>query len=260
MYFGLGYDVFGLKRFTKDELLRRTDYTYDAADRLTQVQRAARVGGSYNTKRATDSYTYDAAGNRISHTTTPDGTLLYTDKTYFDALARITKGVSAQGRTTTMTYGGRGSGLAYCLDPLEGLTPRDDGYALIAAQREYMPLVAGGDEVGAAGECCGEHVIVIGIVLNDAGHGGGRDDDGDLAQVIDEALRGHLGLHEPSGELVSGEHPEQFGQQHLARAQLEGSCQGAVDQPARQPLRDHAGNQQVRVDDDAHVGRLPQLP
>ena len=104
MYFGLGYDVFGLKRFTKDELLRRTDYTYDAADRLTQVQRAARVGGTYNTKRAADLYAYDAAGNRISHTATPDGTLLYTDKTYFDALGRITKGVSAQGRTTTMTY------------------------------------------------------------------------------------------------------------------------------------------------------------
>jgi YD repeat-containing protein len=100
-----GYDAFGLKRYTVNELGKRSDYSYDNADRLTQVLRPVREAGSlYAGLRAYDTYTYDAAGNRITHSTSPDGATAYTDKTYYDALGRVTKGISAQGRTTTVSY------------------------------------------------------------------------------------------------------------------------------------------------------------
>ena len=65
-----------------------------------------------------------------------------------------------------------------------------------------------------------------------------------------QALRREPGLAEPCGELAAREHVEQLSQQHLARAKLELSGLGAIDQPARQPGGDQARDKQIRVEDE----------
>ena len=63
------------------------------------------------------------------------------------------------------------SGLASCLEPLDCLARADDEDAFIAAQGQQVALVARGDEIGLAGQCSGQHMIVIRIGGHDARHG-----------------------------------------------------------------------------------------
>ncbi|WP_124553492.1 LysM peptidoglycan-binding domain-containing protein [Methylophilus methylotrophus] len=113
-----GFDIFGNKRTEFDELatgfsnsaadaIHRTDYTYDKENRLTRIDRQARANGT----RSYDEYGYDAAGNRISHTTSSDVTnstqvnaTLQTEKTYYDSLGRVTQTKSFMDFSTTYTY------------------------------------------------------------------------------------------------------------------------------------------------------------
>jgi YD repeat-containing protein len=95
-----GYDVFGNLRVTFDELNRRSDYSYDKADRVVRIDRPARQDG----RRAYDIYEYDAAGQRIASRSTPDGSLVVRERTYYDALGRVVRNVSGEGRTTTTSY------------------------------------------------------------------------------------------------------------------------------------------------------------
>ncbi|BFG79438.1 hypothetical protein PTKU46_74710 [Paraburkholderia terrae] len=90
------YDSFGNVRVSLDELNRRTDYSYDAENRLAQVTRPTLANG----QRSTDRYEYDAAGNRIAHTDALGGR----EKTYFDIDGRIVKTVSAAGRAVQYDY------------------------------------------------------------------------------------------------------------------------------------------------------------
>ncbi|MGC4061891.1 MAG: hypothetical protein QM749_13995 [Aquabacterium sp.] len=95
-----GYDVFGNQRTSLDEIGRLTSTTYDKDDRVVRVDHAVRSDG----KRGYDAYEYDAAGNRIAHTTTDDGTAVLRDKAYYDAMGRIVKATTAANRTTNVAY------------------------------------------------------------------------------------------------------------------------------------------------------------
>ncbi|WP_220272938.1 LysM peptidoglycan-binding domain-containing protein [Aquitalea aquatica] len=96
-----GYDVYGNLRYVVDEIGRRTDYGYDAMNRLVRVDRPQRASGG---PRGYDAYDYDAAGRRIAHRTSADGSTVLRDKTYYDSLGRVIKVVTAAGRTTTTGY------------------------------------------------------------------------------------------------------------------------------------------------------------
>ncbi|KGB98446.1 LysM peptidoglycan-binding domain-containing protein [Burkholderia cepacia] len=91
-----GYDVRGDLRVYTDELGRRTDYTYDQWHHLTRVDRPVLANG----QRSTERYEYDRAGNRIA-TTDAMGAR---SKVYYDSQGRVTRTVSAAGRTVSYNY------------------------------------------------------------------------------------------------------------------------------------------------------------
>jgi YD repeat-containing protein len=113
------YDIFGNKRQEFDELatsytgsandaIHRTDYTYDKENRMLRVDHQAQ---SVNGPRSYDEYAYDAAGNRVSHTTSSkvgDATQIANtrqiEKTYYDSLGRVIKSTSFQGFNTNYSY------------------------------------------------------------------------------------------------------------------------------------------------------------
>ncbi|WP_080437956.1 LysM peptidoglycan-binding domain-containing protein, partial [Burkholderia ubonensis] len=90
------YDGFGNLRTTLDELGRRTDFIYDARNRLIEVDRPVLANG----KRSVDRYEYDALDRRIAHVDALGGR----ERTYYDADGRIIKTVSAAGRTVQYDY------------------------------------------------------------------------------------------------------------------------------------------------------------
>ncbi|WP_185734241.1 LysM peptidoglycan-binding domain-containing protein [Burkholderia stagnalis] len=90
------YDGFGNLRTTLDELGRRTDYIYDARNRLIEADRPVLANG----KRSVDRYEYDALGRRIAHVDALGGR----ERTYYDADGRIIKTISAAGRTVQYDY------------------------------------------------------------------------------------------------------------------------------------------------------------
>jgi YD repeat-containing protein len=104
-----GFDIFGNKRTEYDELAtsrttsaadatHRTDYTYDKENRLTKVEHQAR--NADGSGRSVDQYSYDAVGNRISHTNADNNT----EKTTYDSLGRVTKTTSFMGFDTSYAY------------------------------------------------------------------------------------------------------------------------------------------------------------
>jgi YD repeat-containing protein len=99
------YDIFGDKRIDIDALGYQTEIAYDKLGQIVQIkrpQRAAGTPGNAGTTaiQAIDSYTYDAAGNRITHT----NALGDTERTYFDSLGRVTRSKSFAGFSTTYAY------------------------------------------------------------------------------------------------------------------------------------------------------------
>lgn len=100
------YDVFGDARKLTDPLNTVTLQSFDKLGQLTQVQRTGitRVqnfdGADAVASTLTDSYAYDALGQRISHTNARG----FTDKTYYDNLGRITRTTTAEGRSTQYIY------------------------------------------------------------------------------------------------------------------------------------------------------------
>jgi YD repeat-containing protein len=99
------YDIFGDKRIDIDALGYQTEIAYDKLGQVVQIkrpQRAAGTPGNAGTTaiQAIDSYTYDAAGNRITHT----NALGDTERTYFDSLGRVTRSKSFAGFSTTYAY------------------------------------------------------------------------------------------------------------------------------------------------------------
>lgn len=100
------YDVFGDARRLTDPLNTVTQQTFDKLGQLTQVQRTGitRVqnldGADAVAGTLTDSYVYDALGQRISHINTRG----WTDKTYYDNLGRVTRTTTAEGRSTSYSY------------------------------------------------------------------------------------------------------------------------------------------------------------
>ncbi|MGU7783235.1 LysM peptidoglycan-binding domain-containing protein [Burkholderia sp. PU8-34] len=91
-----GYDTRGNMRVYTDELGRRTDYTYDQWSNLIQVDRPVLANG----QRSTERYEYDRRGNRIATTDALGGR----SKIYYDNEGRVTRTVSAEGRTVTYDY------------------------------------------------------------------------------------------------------------------------------------------------------------
>ncbi|WP_315385005.1 LysM peptidoglycan-binding domain-containing protein [Microvirgula aerodenitrificans] len=94
-----GYDLFGNQRFRVDGIGRRSDYHYDAMDRLLRVERPEQQG-----KRGVDRHEYDTAGRRIADLSTPDGETVHRASTEYDSLGRVTRTVSAAGRETLYHY------------------------------------------------------------------------------------------------------------------------------------------------------------
>ena len=90
------YDVFGNLRSVTDEIGRETDNSYDANNRLIRVDRPINADGS----RAFDTYEYDILGERIAHA----NALNFRDRTYYDAMGRVTRYVSAEGATVNYGY------------------------------------------------------------------------------------------------------------------------------------------------------------
>ena len=91
-----GYDVRGDMRVYTDELGRRTDYAYDQWHNLTRVDRPMLANG----QRSTERYEYDRSGNRIATIDALGGR----SKVYYDNEGRVTRTVSAQGRTVSYDY------------------------------------------------------------------------------------------------------------------------------------------------------------
>lgn len=87
-----GVDVFGNQRVSIDEVGRRTDYTYDAGNRLVRLDRPVLASG----ERAWETYGYDELDHRIRH-----GNVLGTDTTDFSIEGEVSRVVSAAGRTTS---------------------------------------------------------------------------------------------------------------------------------------------------------------
>ncbi|SAL10824.1 LysM peptidoglycan-binding domain-containing protein [Caballeronia telluris] len=90
------YDGYGNLRVSSDELGRRTDYKYDARNRLTEVDRPVLADG----QRSIDRYEYDELDRRIAHTNALGGR----EKTFYDAAGRIVRTVSAAGRAVQYDY------------------------------------------------------------------------------------------------------------------------------------------------------------
>ncbi|WKB55622.1 LysM peptidoglycan-binding domain-containing protein [Eleftheria terrae] len=106
------FDIFGDKRYSYNELAKgaddrsaRTEYDYDAMGRLVEVrhpERAAQTPGNTGSSpaRTRDRYTYDEAGQRITHT----GAYGDVEKTWYDSLGRVTKTRSFAGAEVKYTY------------------------------------------------------------------------------------------------------------------------------------------------------------
>jgi YD repeat-containing protein len=101
----IAYDIFGDARALSDEIGRVTLQAFDKEDRLIQVNQPARVANTPGNQTnaavaAVDTYSYDQAGNRISHT----NTLGEIEKTYYDNLGRVTQTTSFAGNSTLYSY------------------------------------------------------------------------------------------------------------------------------------------------------------
>ncbi|WGS41650.1 LysM peptidoglycan-binding domain-containing protein [Burkholderia sp. JSH-S8] len=94
------YDAQGNLRVQYDELNRRTDFTYDAGDRLIRFDRPVLANGANAGRRNVDRYEYDAAGNRIAHIDALGGR----ERTYYDSEGRVIRTVSAAGRSMQYDY------------------------------------------------------------------------------------------------------------------------------------------------------------
>jgi YD repeat-containing protein len=100
------YDTFGQARKLTNQLGNVTLQNYDNLGQLTQVQRLGITraenftGADAVASTLTDSYDYDALGQRIKHT----NALLWVDKTYYDNLGRVVKTVTPEGRSTSYSY------------------------------------------------------------------------------------------------------------------------------------------------------------
>jgi len=114
-------------------------------------------------------------------------------------------------------------------------------------------LIPGDDQIGVAGECAGQHMIIIGIALNHGRHRLGRGHVRQAAQIGDDALRRQTGLREARRELPARDHIEQFRQERRAAAQLEDLRPCAIDQTARRTARrNHPRHQRIGVQHDPH--------
>ncbi|WP_253938653.1 LysM peptidoglycan-binding domain-containing protein [Hahella sp. HN01] len=85
------YDQLGNKRLMIDELGRYHSFIYDKANRLQEVRQFSSLsnylqGSSYSSER----YSYDEAGNRITHTNAAN----FQQKYFYDGEGRITKHIS----------------------------------------------------------------------------------------------------------------------------------------------------------------------
>lgn len=100
------YDVFGDARKLTDPLNAVTLQNFDKLGQLEEVQRLSisRVqnlsGIDAVASTLRDLYSYDALGQRITHTNARN----WVDKTYYDSLGRITKTTTAEGRSTSYSY------------------------------------------------------------------------------------------------------------------------------------------------------------
>jgi hypothetical protein len=88
------------------------------------------------------------------------------------ARGQVSKATTGSQWAVGLGQGSR-SGLASCLQPLDGLPRGDDRDALEAAHRQEVALVARGDEIGLTGDGRRDDVIVIGIGGHHARHLGG---------------------------------------------------------------------------------------
>ncbi|MGH8043134.1 MAG: hypothetical protein ACREOX_00855, partial [Stenotrophomonas sp.] len=84
-----GYDVYGNQRVVVDEIGRRTDYTYDAGNRLVQIDRPLLANGDRNHEY----YEYDELDRRIAHRNT-----LGRETTDYDIEGNVSRAVSMAGR------------------------------------------------------------------------------------------------------------------------------------------------------------------
>jgi len=100
-----GYDIFGNKRFERRSLTTAAhlqQFEYDKNNRLIKVTRPS---GHF------DQYEYDEAGQRIAHkgvlhneASVEGDADFYREKSYYDAVGRLVKYTSYQGRSTIYSY------------------------------------------------------------------------------------------------------------------------------------------------------------
>ncbi|WP_157768492.1 hypothetical protein, partial [Burkholderia ambifaria] len=90
------YDGLCNLRTSTDELNRRTEYAYDAENRLIEIARPVLTNG----RRSIERFEYDSSGNRIARVDALGGR----QRTYYDSEGRIVRTISAAGRDVRYDY------------------------------------------------------------------------------------------------------------------------------------------------------------
>jgi YD repeat-containing protein len=141
----IGYDSAGQMVTQATETGQDLRYSYDAAGKLLQIVDAA--------NHKTTSYTYDAAGNRVTERTVQDGLLLQDNTIHFDNLGRMTDVTDrADGKVAVrIGYDRLGNRVHITTDiDSAGVSQHQDGwYAYDAMNRQV--LVNAADATGALG-------------------------------------------------------------------------------------------------------------
>lgn len=74
-------------------------------------------------------------------------------------------------------------------DTPDRLCGGDDGYALVVSAKAKQMAVAGDDQVGTGGDSGGQHLIVIGVVGDDALDAARQDNAGEAVIVVQQRGR-----------------------------------------------------------------------
>jgi YD repeat-containing protein len=93
-----GYDEFGNRAYSENELGKRTTNTYNDLNQLVRVDRP--TDATFNNVARFETYQYDEFGRRIAHQNLNGES----DTVYYDDIGRVTRTIDTEGRVTRYRY------------------------------------------------------------------------------------------------------------------------------------------------------------